>query len=340
MKILVTGGCGYIGSHTVIDLIEEGFEVVSIDNFSNSHESVQNVLSSMSQRAFKNYAIDLCNLESTKQVFEKEGKIDGVIHFAAFKYVDESVRQPLKYYQNNLNSLLNILACCKEFKVKQFVFSSSCSVYGNAKLLPVDEQCPLAEAESPYAQTKVIGEQIIQDFVKAHQSKATLLRYFNPVGAHPSGLIGEQAKQGAPNIFPRLTATLRGKYEEFVIAGNDYPTPDGTCVRDYIHVCDIAHAHTLAFKWLSQQKEDSLCEVFNLGSGNGVSVLELVKAFQEANNLKLNYSFGPRRAGDVIAIYADNRKAKELLKWEAAKSLNEMMQSAWEWDKKIHTEAI
>lgn len=337
MKLLVTGGCGYIGSHTVIDLVEEGFDVISIDNFSNSHEDVADALSELSGKTIKNYAIDLCDLEATRKVFQTEGKIDGVIHFAAFKYVDESVQQPLKYYRNNLESLLNILSCCQEFKVKHFVFSSSCSVYGNAEELPVDENCPLAPAESPYAETKVIGEHIIQDFVKAFDLKASLLRYFNPVGSHPSGLIGERAKRPAPNLIPRITSTLKGQYKEFIIAGKDYPTPDGTCVRDYIHVCDIAHAHTLAFKWLTEQKENALCEVFNLGSGNGVSVLELVEAFQDANQVILNYSFGPRRSGDVVAIYADNRKAKEILHWEAKHSLKEMMQSAWEWDKKINT---
>ena len=334
MKILVTGGCGYIGSHTIVDLIENGYEIVSIDNLSNSFASVVENIQSITGVSINNYKIDLCDLKATQEVFQKEGVISGVIHFAAKKYVNESVKEPLLYYHNNLESLQNVLACCAEYKIDNFVFSSSCSVYGNAKQLPVDENCPLGIAESPYAYTKLIGEQIIQDFLKVSPLKASLLRYFNPAGAHKSGLIGESPKQDAPNIVPRITGTVLGKYKKFAIAGTDYPTKDGTCVRDYIHVSDIAHAHTLAIKWLSKQTDKPLCEAFNLGSGDGVSVLEMVKAFENANHLKLNYTFEARRAGDVAAIYGDNSKAKEVLGWEAKHSLEEMMRSAWEWDKK------
>ncbi len=332
-KILVTGGCGYIGTHTLVDLIENGFEVVSIDNLSNSYEEALIGVEKITGKKIKNYNIDLCDLAATKNVFETEKNITGIIHFAAMKYVNESVEKPLEYYQNNLQSLLNILQCCKEYKVTNFVFSSSCSVYGNAQKLPVDENCPLAKAESPYANTKVIGEQIIQDFTNQNKVKATLLRYFNPTGAHLSGFIGEKPKQEPQNIVPRITGTALGKYTNFGIAGKDYNTKDGTCVRDYIHVSDIAHAHTLAIEWLLEQKENSLCNIFNLGTGNGVSVLEMVKAFEKANNIKLNYSFEPRRAGDIVAIYADNTKARNVLKWECKHSLEDMMKSAWEWDK-------
>jgi UDP-glucose 4-epimerase len=334
MKILVTGGCGYIGSHAIIDLLENGYEVVSIDNFSNSFSTVLENIQAITGVTIKNYQIDLCDLKASQEVFQKEGPISGVIHFAAKKYVNESVKEPLLYYHNNLESLQNVLHCCDQFKVENFVFSSSCSVYGNAKQLPVEENCPLSIPESPYANTKLIGEQIIQDFVKVSSVKACLLRYFNPAGAHKSGLIGESPKQDGPNIVPRMIGTVLGRHDHFAIAGKDYPTKDGTCIRDYIHVSDIAHAHTLALAWLSKQSQKNLCEVFNLGSGNGVSVLEMVKAFEEANQLKLNYRFEERRAGDVVAIYGDNSKAKELLSWEITHSLEEMMRSAWEWDKK------
>lgn len=333
-KILVTGACGYIGSHTLVDLIENGFEVVSIDNLSNSFEDALLGVEKITGKKVKNYKIDLCDLTATKKVFDLEQNISGIIHFAAMKYVNESVEKPLEYYHNNLQSLINILQCCKEFEVESFVFSSSCSVYGNAENLPVDENCPLAKAESPYANTKVIGEQIIQDFVIQNKLKVTLLRYFNPAGAHISGLLGEKPKHEPLNIVPRITGTAMGKYNNFGIAGNDYDTKDGTCVRDYIHVSDIAHAHTLAVKWLSEQKELSLCEIFNLGTGKGVSVLEMIHAFEKVNNLKLNYSFEPRRAGDVVAIYADNTKAKNTLNWQCQHSLEDMMKSAWVWDTK------
>lgn len=332
-KILVTGGCGYIGSHTLVALIESGYQVVSIDNLSNSFEETLLGVERITGALVKNYLVDLCDLNATRKVFDLEKDIIGVIHFAAKKYVNESVEQPLMYYHNNLESLVNILTCCKEFGVQNFVFSSSCSVYGNVEKLPVDESCALAIPESPYAQTKVIGEQIIQDFVKVNKLKASLLRYFNPAGAHQTSFIGEQPKQEALNIVPRITGTALGKYNSFQVAGHDYPTKDGTCVRDYIHVSDIAQAHTLALDWLIQQVDNSLCEVFNLGTGDGVSVLEMIKAFENANELKLNYSLEERRAGDVVAIYADNTKAKNILNWHPQHSLEEMMRSAWEWDK-------
>jgi UDP-glucose 4-epimerase len=332
-KILVTGGCGYIGSHTIVDLAENGYEVVSIDNFSNSKPSVIKGIEKTLGKKIENHAIDLCQLAALEDFFKSNPDIDGIIHFAAFKYVNESVEKPLEYYSNNLNSLINLLHCCKKYDIRHFVFSSSCSVYGNAAQLPVDENAPLAKAESPYANTKVVGEQIIQDFCKTHSFKATLLRYFNPVGAHPAGHIGENPEGIPQNVVPRITGTALGKFDAFVVAGSDYNTKDGSCIRDYIHLCDIAHAHTLALRWLFEQT-DSKCEIFNLGSGSGTTVLELIEAFEKANRLKLNYSLGPRRPGDVEAIYANNAKAQAQLGWQTRYTLADMMRSAYEWEKK------
>jgi UDP-glucose 4-epimerase len=332
-KILVTGGCGYIGSHTIVDLAENGFEVVSIDNFSNSKPFALEGIEKTLGKKIANHAIDLCNLAALEDFFNSHPDIEGIIHFAAFKYVNESVEKPLEYYSNNLNSLMNLLYCCEKYNVKHFVFSSSCSVYGNVTQLPVDENAPLAKAESPYANTKVVGEQIIQDFCKTHTFKTTLLRYFNPVGAHPAGYIGETPGGAPQNIVPRITSTALGKFDKFVVAGSDYNTRDGSCIRDYIHVCDIAHAHTLALQWLFQQTDDK-CEIFNLGSGSGTTVLELIEAFEKANRLKLNYSLGSRRPGDVEAIYANNTKAHLQLGWQTRYTLTDMMRSAYEWEKK------
>lgn len=333
-KVLVTGACGFIGSHTVIDLIENGFEVISIDNFSNSYPEVLESLKTISNKTIQNYNIDLCDFNALKQVFEENKDIDGVIHFAALKVVGESVNEPLKYYKNNIEGLLNLLSCCKEYKVKDFVFSSSCSVYGNAETLPVDENTALCVSESPYAETKAMAERILSDFTKVTPFKTALLRYFNPIGAHESGLIGENPKGIPENIIPRITGTVLGKFESFKIYGTDYPTKDGTCVRDYIHVSDIAHGHTLALNWLSKQK-DSTCEIFNMGSGNGVSVLEMVQAFEKGTGEKLNYVFENRRAGDVEAIYANNDKAKTVLGWTPKHTLITMMKSAWDWSLKL-----
>ena len=332
-KILVTGGCGYIGSHTIVDLVENGYEVVSIDNFSNSKPKVLEGIKDTLNQSITNFELDLCDKNALFDFFKNQNDIDGIIHFAAFKYVNESVEKPLAYYQNNLLSLINLLEACEKFEINNFVFSSSCSVYGNAKKLPVDESAPLVKPESPYANTKVIGEQIIEDFVKTAKVKTSLLRYFNPVGAHPKGKIGENPEGFPQNIIPRLTGTALGKFDQFVVAGTDYNTPDGSCVRDYIHVSDIAHAHTLALKWLNKQNEKT-CEVFNLGTGKGTSVLELIHTFEAATGEKLNYTLGKRRPGDVEAIYADNKKARNELGWETKFSLKEMMKSAWEWEKK------
>jgi len=337
-KILVTGGSGYIGSHTIIDLIDYGFEVISVDNFSRSSEKQLQRICDVTGKQVTNYATDICDKEAIKKVFEIHTDIKGVIHFAAYKSVPESVENPLLYFENNINSLLNILACLDKFNISHFVFSSSCSVYGNIDSLPVTEDTALKEAASPYARTKQIGEQIIRDFARANKIKNILLRYFNPVGAHSSGIIGETPGDTPENLFPIITETAIGKRQSFNVFGDDYNTRDGTCIRDYIHVMDIAHAHTMALQHLIANKQSSNYEIFNLGSGQGVSVLEAINAFEEVSGQKLNYKITPRRAGDVEAIYANNDKAQHVLKWSSKSSLKEMMSSAWKWQQYLSKE--
>ncbi len=330
--ILVTGGAGYIGSHTIVDLIEHGFEVISIDNFSNSNEQVFEGIKKITQQSIINYNIDLTDLDATRNVFTQHPEISGIIHFAAFKAVGESVEQPLLYYHNNMNSLINILKCVDEFEVKHFVFSSSCTVYGNPDESCVTEQTPQKPATSPYGYTKQIGERIIEDFIHINPNKKSiLLRYFNPVGAHSSAFIGELPIGKPMNLVPAITQTAIGKLPKMLVYGNDYNTRDGSCVRDYIHVCDIATAHTLAIEYLLKEKNNSTLEVFNLGTGNGVTVLEVINSFEQVNQIKLNYEIGPRRAGDVVSIYANNNLAKEKLGWQTKYNINDMMQSAWKW---------
>ncbi len=333
MKILVTGGAGYIGSHTITEVLKNtNWEIVSIDNYSTSSEATYLRITKITGKKVKYYNVDLKDYESTYKVFEENKDIKGIIHFAAHKWVGESVEHPLKYYDNNINSLINILKCQKEFKVPYLIFSSSCSVYGNIKSLPVTENSPLPKAESPYAETKQISEKIIADFLKTTElHKAFSLRYFNPVGADMSGLNGEIQEQ-PNNLIPFVTQTAIGKNECLNVYGNDYNTIDGTCVRDYIHVTDIANAHIKALQVLVKHKELPKCNVVNLGTGKGVSVLEIINAFEKVNNLKLNYKIINRREGDVETIYADNTKAKELLDWEPKLSLNDMMLSAWKWE--------
>ncbi len=334
-KIVVTGGCGYIGSHTLVDLIDHGFEVISIDNLSNSAEEVLDGVAEITGIKVKNYAVDLCDLEQTRAIFRENHPIAGVIHFAALKSVGDSVAEPLHYFQNNLSSLLNVLQCMQETQVQNLIFSSSCSVYGNATELPVTESTPFMEAESPYARTKQIGEQIIKDVVNnTIHLQAIALRYFNPAGAHPSIIIGESARNLANNLVPVITETAIGKRKSMTVFGTDYPTKDGSCVRDFIHVCDIAHAHTLAMqKLLDGQLSDSF-EVFNLGTGSGVSVLEAIQAFESESGVSLHYELGERRAGDVVSIYANNEKASAELQWKPVYDIRAIMQSAWEWEKK------
>lgn len=331
-KILVTGGCGYIGSHTIVDLINNGYEVISIDNLSNGFEQTINGVSAIVGKKVKNYLVDLCHLEDVRAVFEENKDIIGIIHFAAYKSVPESVSKPLEYFRNNITSLLNVLQCSKEFNIKSVVFSSSCSVYGNADVLPVTEDAPLKEIQSPYARTKQMGEEICGDFVKANpEFKVILLRYFNPVGAHPTCLIGE-LNEKPENLVPVITQTAIGKRESMTVFGSDYDTRDGSCVRDYIHVMDIANAHTKALTKSLADELNSDCELFNLGTGNGVTVLELIKTFEAVSGKQLNYNLGGRREGDVIAVYADNAKAKRDLNWEPEYSVEAMMDTAWKWE--------
>lgn len=339
-KILVTGGCGYIGSHTIVDLVDHGFEVISADNLSRGFGEMNEKVSKLLGQSIKNYPADLSDAAATRAIFEANPDIQGIIHFAAYKSVPESVDAPLMYYKNNIGSLINILECAKEFGVQNIVFSSSCSVYGNADVLPVTETAPLKEAESPYAATKQMGEQICADFVKGNPGfKIVLLRYFNPVGAHESTLIGEM-NQRPENLVPIVTQTAIGIRSEMTVFGNDYDTRDGSCVRDYIHVMDIAHAHTLALQKSLENALPSGCEVFNLGTGEGVTVLELIKAFESVSGLKLNYNIGPRRPGDVIKVYADNTKAKTLLGWQPGYDITAMMQTAWNWEQALAKETV
>ena len=331
-KILVTGGCGYIGVHTIVDLVQNGYEVISVDNNSRSNATILEGAEKIIGRKIKNYVTDLCDITETKTIFLENNDIVGIIHFAAYKAVGESVDEPLLYFENNLLSLINILKCAEEFNVPHFIFSSSCTVYGNPDVIPVTEETPQKPAESPYGATKQIGEVIVNNTIASNNINAILLRYFNPVGAHPSILIGEVPLGKPANLIPAITQTAIGKLPAMQIHGNDYDTRDGSCLRDYIHVCDIAHAHTLALDYLVNKKQLKKCEIFNLGTGTGYTVLEVIKAFEKVSGVKLNYTIGPRRAGDVIAIYANNNKSKSELGWQPKYNLEDMMDSAWKWE--------
>ena len=333
--ILVTGGSGYIGSHTIVDLIDNGFNVISVDNNSRSNPAMLEGIEKITGKKVKNYKVDLCNFDDTFAIFQENEDIQGIIHFAAFKAVGESVEKPLMYFENNLNTLINLLKCVQEFKTPYFVFSSSCTVYGNPDHIPVTEQTPPKPAESPYGYTKQMGEQIINEFAKSSGTHCILLRYFNPVGAHPSIHIGEMPIGRPQNLVPGITQTAIGKLPKMTVYGNDYNTRDGSCIRDFIHVGDIAHAHTLAIQYLQKGESDTLCEVFNLGTGNGVTVLEAIQSFERVSGVKLNYEIGPRRPGDVIAIYANNNLAREKLGWNPQFSLDQMMLTAWEWEQRL-----
>lgn len=335
-KILVTGGCGFIGSHTIVDLVQNGYEVISVDNNSRSNPSIMEGVAAILGKKIKTYPVDLCNFEDTRAIFQENADIEGIIHFAAFKAVGESVENPLLYFENNNNSLVNILKCVEEFSIPHFVFSSSCTVYGNPASIPVTELTPQQPAESPYGSTKQMGEAIVQQTMNSlNGQQAILLRYFNPVGAHPSNLIGEVPVGRPANLVPAITQTAIGKLPQMQVWGDDYDTRDGSCLRDYIHVSDIAHAHTLALNYLIEGRNKTNCDVFNLGSGNGSTVLEVIRTFEKVSGEKLNYTMGPRRAGDVVAIYANNDKAVNELKWNCQYTLEDMMKTAWEWEKKI-----
>ncbi len=335
--IIVTGGAGYVGSHTIIELLlNTQYNVVSIDNFSNSNHTVFERIEAITQKKVKNYNIDLCNKQLTEKVFEEFINPIGIIHFAAFKAVGESVANPLNYYHNNINSLISILEMAKKFNISNFIFSSSSAVYGNINTLPVSENTSLAQAESPYAHTKQIGEDIITNFINNHRNiKSILLRYFNPVGAHLSGLIGEDSKDKPNNLVPIITKVAIGDLPPLTVYGNDYDTRDGTCIRDYIHVSDVATAHINAFEYCKNSMKDKNVDVFNLGTGHGVSVLEVIIAFEKVYQNKLSYYIGDRRKGDVVSVYANNDKAKKLLNWQPKLTVDDMMSSAWKWEQNL-----
>lgn len=336
--VLVTGGCGYIGSHTILELIRQtDFIPVSIDNLVNSFEDSLHKIKEITGVEVKNHAIDLCDEEGIKGIQQLyTGKVAGIIHFAALKSVPESVAFPLKYYKNNIGSLVNVLSLAQGLGIEAFIFSSSCSVYGNVNELPVKESTPLMKAESPYAQTKQMGEDVIYNVVPVSEFKAISLRYFNPVGADATAKIGERPRDGnVNNLVPVITQTAAGVRNKMVVYGNDYGTRDGSCIRDYIHVTDIANAHVMALKYIVDGKMAGKYDVFNLGTGNGVTVLEAIKAFEKCAGVTLNYEIVKRREGDVEAIYSNSEKVFNQLKWSPKYGIDEMMSTAWEWQKNI-----
>lgn len=335
--IIITGGAGYIGSHTIIEFISQAnYHIVSIDDFSNSSADTFRRIKAITGKDITNLKLDICNLNDLRNALGAYSDIAGIVHFAAYKSVPESVSDPLAYYHNNLVSLTNILSICKERRISNFIFSSSCSVYGNVDKLPVTEDTPFSPAESPYAHTKQVGEEIVKSFTKSLPSfKSVLLRYFNPVGGHPTGLNGELPRNRPNNLVPFITQTAAGILPKLTVFGNDYDTRDGSCIRDYIHVSDIAEAHVRAMLYLIEGRSRQATTVFNLGTGNGVTVLEAIRAFEKVSGLKLNYEIGPRREGDVIAIYADNRFAAQELGWQPKYGLDDMMLSAWKWQQHL-----
>jgi UDP-glucose 4-epimerase len=332
-KILVTGGAGFIGSHTVIELLHSGFEPVIMDDFSNSDERALDGLQKICGRKLIVYKLDCTSEENLQKVFSEQNPI-AVIHFAAYKAVGESVENPLKYYHNNLASMVQLLKVMGAYGVKQLVFSSSCTIYGQPDLLPVTEDTPERFAESPYGYTKQVCERIIRDYCLANRNfNCALLRYFNPIGAHESGEIGELPYGVPNNLVPYITQTADGVRNELTVFGSDYNTTDGTCVRDFIHVTDLAKAHVKALSWL--ENKNGVCEAFNIGQGVGNSVLEVIKAFEKVSGLALNYKMGDRRNGDIEKIWANATKAHEVLNWKAELSLEEALTDAWRWQKKL-----
>lgn len=335
-KILVTGGLGFIGSHTVVALLEQDYDVVIIDNLSNSSIDVLGGITKITGKTpeFENF--DLRNKEQVIEFFEKYPEINGVIHFAASKAVGESVENPLLYYENNLSTLIYLLKQLSRKEEANFIFSSSCTVYGQADTLPISEDAPVKKAMSPYGNTKQIGEEIIEDTCKVHHNlKAISLRYFNPVGSHPSAEIGELPIGTPQNLIPFLTQTAIGKREQLSVFGDDYPTSDGTCIRDYIHVMDLAQAHIVALERLMENKAESNYNVFNLGTGTGNSVLEVIKSFENSTGVDLPYKIVGRREGDITAAYADTKKANSVLNWKAKYTLDDALKSAWKWENKV-----
>ncbi len=333
-KILVTGGTGYIGSHTAVELLDKGFDVCIIDNLSNSHAEVLGSIEQITGKKPFFAQIDLNNKAAVNE-FLRVQQPDAIIHFAAYKAVGESVEKPLAYYRNNLVSLINLMELCDEHKIKHFVFSSSCSVYGQPDKLPIDEFAEVKPAQSPYANTKKIGEDILRDSTKVLDLNVISLRYFNPVGAHPSALIGEYPIGAPLNLFPVITQTAIGKRGQMMVFGTDYATKDGSCVRDYIHVVDVAAAHVVAIDRMLSGKSKAKYELFNLGTGNGMSVLEILNTFESLTGVKVNYKLNDRRAGDVEQVYADTSYANRELGWKTERSLEDMIVSAWAWEQKL-----
>jgi UDP-glucose 4-epimerase len=339
MNILVTGGLGFIGSHTVVALVEEGFTPIIVDNLSNSELFIKDRIEQIIKQKVTFYQADCNDYAAMEKVFQ-EHSLEGVIHFAAYKAVGESVAEPLKYYENNLFSLINLLKIMQKFSVQKLVFSSSCTVYGQTEKLPVDENNAVPPAFSPYGNTKQIGEEILQDVVRSQADLQIIsLRYFNPIGAHPSALIGELPRGVPNNLVPYITQTAIGKRPFLNVFGKDYPTPDGTCIRDFIHVCDLAEAHVKALQFLQNQK-GSFIDFINVGTGTGNSVLEVIQTFEQVSGKTLPYQFAPRRSGDVTAIYADARKAEKILGWKAQRSLADALADAWRWEQAIHKQTL
>lgn len=336
-KILVTGGLGYIGSHTSVELIQQGFEVVIVDNLSNSSTEVLEGIKKITGISPEFIEMDLRNKNSVDRLFEEHSNLAGVIHFAASKAVGESVEKPLEYYHNNLGSLIYLLQVIeKKSKSFSFIFSSSCTVYGQADQLPITEQAAIKKAESPYGNTKQVGEDILYDTTQSNKLiKVISLRYFNPIGGHPSMEIGELPKGKPQNLVPFITQTAAGIHEKLNVFGNDYPTPDGTCVRDYIHVVDLAKAHVVGLKRMITDQQTENFEVFNVGTGKGNSVLEVIKTFEKVSGISLNYEIVARRQGDVIEAYADTTKANTILGWKSENDLEAALKTAWNWEKKI-----
>ena len=338
--VVVTGGAGYIGSHTIIELLQKtDFNVISVDNYINSSSQTYDRIEQVTGKSIENKVIDLCDKDALFSAFQNETNIIGLIHFAALKSVPESVEKPSLYYHNNLNSLVNVVDFCIQKNIPNLIFSSSCSVYGNIDNLPVTENTPFSKAESPYAHTKQIGEQMLELYAKSGVNFKTLaLRYFNPVGAHESGLIGESPINPPTSLIPIITQTAIGLREKMFVHGVDYPTRDGSCIRDYIHVSDIANAHVVALQKLIENTNSLPFDVINLGTGDGVSVKEAITSFETNTNVSLNYEFGPRRAGDVVAVYSDTTKSQYVLGWKADRQLDEMVVSAWRWQQRLSEE--
>ncbi|MGX1023946.1 UDP-glucose 4-epimerase GalE [Psychroflexus sp. MBR-150] len=335
MKILVTGGLGFIGSHTVVALLEKNYEVVIIDNLSNTSLDVLEGITRITGKTPDFYQIDIRNKSDLSQFFNEQPDIKGIIHFAAFKAVGESVEKPLDYYENNVAALVYLLKESCKINQPKFIFSSSCTVYGQAKTLPITENAPVQKANSPYGNTKQIGEEIILDYINSGADlQAISLRYFNPIGAHPTALIGELPIGVPQNLVPFVTQTAAGKREVLSVFGNDYPTEDGTCIRDYIHVMDLAEIHVIALEKLLDQNHAKSYDVFNVGTGKGNSVLDVIKTFEKVNNLKLNYKIANRRPGDVTTAYADTDKVEKELGWKAKRSMADALKDAWQWEKK------